>query len=206
MNLNGMNESEPFDLVHSPLAGANLIEASAGTGKTYAITAIFLRLLLEQQLKVSQILVVTYTVAATEELRDRIRRQIRAAIVALENGATGDEFIGGLIRNMAHPGEGLRLLKAALRNFDEAPIFTIHSFCQQVLREHAFESLSLFDTELITDERPLAEEIVEDFWRRNFYGAAPEFIRYAGEKKYGPDAVPEDNQELALSARYPDSA
>jgi exodeoxyribonuclease V beta subunit len=182
-----MNEFEPFDLVHSPLDGANLIEASAGTGKTYAITAIFLRLLLERQLRVNQILVVTYTVAATEELRDRIRRQIRATIIALENGAAGDEFIGGLIANMASPGDGLRLLKEALRNFDEAPIFTIHSFCQQVLREHAFESLSLFDTELITDETPLAEEIVEDFWRRNFYGAAPEFIRYAGEKKYSPD-------------------
>ncbi|MFA5181510.1 MAG: UvrD-helicase domain-containing protein [Syntrophales bacterium] len=183
-----MNESESFDLASSPLAGANLIEASAGTGKTYAITAIFLRLLLEERLKVNQILVVTYTVAATEELRDRIRRQIRAAIVALENGAAGDKFIRDLIRNIARPGEGMRILKAALRNFDEAPIFTIHSFCQQVLREHAFESLSLFDTELITDERPLAEEIVEDFWRRNFYGAAPEFIRYAREKKYGPEA------------------
>ncbi|MFA6413573.1 MAG: UvrD-helicase domain-containing protein, partial [Syntrophales bacterium] len=183
-----MNESHDFDLLHSPLTGGNLIEASAGTGKTYAITAIFLRLLLEQQLKVSQILVVTYTVSATEELRDRIRRQIRAAIVAMENGTTGDEFVGGLIRDLAHPEEGLRLLKAALRNFDEAPIFTIHSFCQQVLREHAFESLSLFDTELITDERPLAEEIVEDFWRRNFYDAATEFIRYAREKKYGPEA------------------
>ena len=188
MNLTGMNESRHFDLLHSPLTGTNLIEASAGTGKTYAITAIFLRLLLEQQLKVSQILVVTYTVAATEELRDRIRRQIRAAIVSMENGTTGDEFVGGLIRDLAHPEEGLRLLKAALRNFDEAPIFTIHSFCQQVLREHAFESLSLFDTELITDERPLAEEIVEDYWRRNFYEAAPEFIRYTREKKYGPEA------------------
>ena len=182
-----MSESQPFDLVHSPLTGANLIEASAGTGKTYAITAIFLRLLLEQRLKVNQILVVTYTVAATEELRDRIRRQIRAAIVAQEEGTTEDEFIARLIGGLAHPQESLRLLKAALRNFDEAPIFTIHSFCQQVLREHAFESLSLFDTELITDERPLAEEIVEDFWRRNFYETVPEFIRYALEKKYGPD-------------------
>ncbi|HAJ27317.1 MAG TPA: exodeoxyribonuclease V subunit beta [Syntrophus sp. (in: bacteria)] len=187
MNLTDMNESNHFDLVHSPLTGATLIEASAGTGKTYAITAIFLRFLLEQQLKVSQILVVTYTVAATEELRDRIRRQIRAAIAAMENGTTGDDFTGGLIRSLAHPKEGLCLLKAALRNFDEAPIFTIHSFCQQVLREHAFESLSLFDTELITDERPLVEEIVEDFWRRNFYAAVPEFIRYAREKKYGPE-------------------
>ena len=183
-----MNESCPFDLVHTPLDGANLIEASAGTGKTYAITAIFLRLLLEQQLKVNQILVVTYTVAATEELRDRMRRQIRAAIVALESSVAGDEFIRELIGGLAHPEEGLRLLKTALTNFDEAPIYTIHSFCQQVLREHAFESLSLFDTELITDETTLVEEIVDDFWRRNFYGAAPEFIRYARNKKYSPEA------------------
>jgi exodeoxyribonuclease V beta subunit len=187
MHSPGMNEFAPFDLVHSSLDGANLIEASAGTGKTYTITAIFLRLLLERQLRVHQILVVTYTVAAKEELRDRIRRQIRAAILARASGAAGDEFSGGPGGNMSPPGEGLRLLQEALRNFDEAPIFTIHSFCQQVLREHAFESLSLFDTELITDERPLVEEIVEDFWRRNFYGAPPEFIRYTREKKYSPD-------------------
>ena len=75
-----------FDLLNSPLEGTNLIEASAGTGKTYTITCLFLRLILEKRLTVNDILVVTYTVAATEELRDRIRRKIREALEAYFRG------------------------------------------------------------------------------------------------------------------------
>ena len=68
-----------FDLEKSPLHGRNLIEASAGTGKTYTLAALFVRLILEKGLRVDQILVVTFTEAATEELRDRIRRRMREA-------------------------------------------------------------------------------------------------------------------------------
>ncbi|MFP4350656.1 MAG: UvrD-helicase domain-containing protein, partial [Desulfococcaceae bacterium] len=59
---------EPFDLLHSPLIGTNLLEASAGTGKTYTIAGLFVRLVLEENIEVNRILVVTFTEAATEEL------------------------------------------------------------------------------------------------------------------------------------------
>jgi exodeoxyribonuclease V beta subunit len=181
-----MEESRNFDLLNSPLEKANLIEASAGTGKTYAIMGIFLRLLLEKRFSIGEILAVTFTVAATEELRDRIRRHIRAAIDAFTTGEHNDPFLDGLVKNSSNHREAFRILRAALRDFDEAPIYTIHGFCQRVLHESAFESMGLFDTELVPDERALKEEIVQDFWRRHFYEAPSEFVSYALSKSYKP--------------------
>jgi len=187
-----MEESRKFDLLNSPLERTNLIEASAGTGKTYAITGIFLRLLLEKRFSVGEILVVTYTVAATEELRDRIRRTIRAAIHAFARGGHDDPFLDGLVKRYGNDKvekrrEALRILRAALRDFDEAPIYTIHGFCQRALHENAFESMSLFDTELVPDERALNEEIVRDFWRTHFYESSKEFTSYSLNNKISPE-------------------
>lgn len=234
-----MENSCNFDLLNSALEKTNLIEASAGTGKTYAISGIFLRHLLEKRFSVSEILVVTYTVAATEELRGRIRGIIRAAIDAFTKGGHEDPFLDELVRkytltpsspikgegeresgvdspyqacprgggdtgrayqarNDTPPsvipkagiqydrGEKLRILRAALRDFDEAPIYTIHGFCQRVLHENAFESTGLFDTELLPDERALHSEIVQDFWRKHFYEAPQEFVSYALKNNVKP--------------------
>lgn len=188
-----MEESRNFDLLESTLDKTILIEASAGTGKTYAIAGIFLRLLLEKRYSVSEILVVTYTVAATEELRVRIRRTIRTAINAFTKGGCEDPFLDGLVTKDWIPdqarndrSEKLRILRAALRDFDEAPIYTIHGFCQRVLHENAFESSGLFDTELVPDERALYSEIAQDFWRRYFYEAPQEFVSYALKKHFRP--------------------
>ena len=188
-----MQESRNFELLKSALEKTNLIEASAGTGKTYAIAGIFLRLLLEKRYSVSDILVVTYTVAATEELRVRIRHTIRAAINAFTKGRHEDPFLDGLVTKDWIPdqarnfrSEKLRILRAALRDFDEAPIYTIHGFCQRVLHDNAFESMGLFDTELIPDERNLRQEIVQDFWRKYFYEAPPEFVSYALKNNFKP--------------------
>jgi len=175
-----------FDLLKSPLDGTNLIEASAGTGKTYAIAGLFLRLLLEKHMAPSEILVMTYTVAATEELRDRIRGKIRAALDALSGNGAKDSFLGDLVAGLADRKDARDRLREALRSFDEAPIFTIHSFCQRMLSENAFESGSPFDTELLPDERGLREEIVRDFWRRHFYEAPVEFVHYARGRYKGP--------------------
>jgi len=202
------NDRCNFDLLKSALEKTNLIEASAGTGKTYAIAGIFLRLLLEKRFSVGEILVVTYTVAATEELRDRIRKTIRATIDAFTKGGHEDPFLDGLVRKhwipdqdsqdkelpgfriksgMTEGGdEKLRVLRAALRDFDEAPIYTIHGFCQRVLHENAFESMGLFDTELVPDERALHSEIVRDFWRKHFYEAPREFVSYALKNNVKP--------------------
>ena len=176
-----------FDLLNSPLEGTNLIEAGAGTGKTYTITGLFLRLILERRLPVNEILVVTYTVAATEELRDRIRRKIREALEACSVGTSPDSFLQSLVLKVPDREEAAALLRAALLDFDEAAIFTIHGFCQRTLHESAFESGSLFDTELEPEqETGLIEEIVQDFWRRHFYDAPWEWVQYALSLNLGP--------------------
>ena len=181
------DEIKGFDLLESPLEGTNLIEASAGTGKTYTISGLFLRLILEKGFSVNDILVVTYTVAATEELRDRIRKKIREAMEAFSAGDSPDEFLKGLVQKNPDPKAAIELLQEALHNFDEASIFTIHGFCQRTLHESAFESGSLFDTELIPDQERLKEEIVRDFWRRHFYSAPLEFIGYVQGKGLNPE-------------------
>ncbi len=147
--------------MNSPLRGTNLIEASAGTGKTYTITCLFLRLILETRLTVKDILVVTYTVAATEELRDRIRKKIREALDAYSRGDSNDPFLKGLVQKTGDAKDAINLLRSALHDFDEASIFTIHGFCQRTLHESAFESGSLFDTELEPEQEQPAS------WRKS---------------------------------------
>jgi len=178
---------EHFDLLASPLKGTNLIEASAGTGKTYAIASLFLRLILEKNLSINEILVVTFTVPATEELKDRIRIKLREAIEAFNGARIADSFLIDLVKRHTDPKTALRSLGEALRSFDQAAIFTIHGFCRRILHENAFESGSLFDTELVTDQENLKREIVDDFWRTHFYTASSLFVNYAINNKFNPE-------------------
>jgi exodeoxyribonuclease V beta subunit len=180
-------EIKSFDLLESQIEGTNLIAASAGTGKTYAITGLFLRLILEKRFSIDEILVVTYTVAATEELRDRIRKELRETLDAFGTGCSKELFIAGLLQKIPDKKGAVEALREALHDFDKAPIFTIHGFCQRMLHENAFESGSLFDTELVADEGSLKEEVVFDFWRRRFYEAPPELVSYSQEKKFSPN-------------------
>jgi len=184
-----MTGIQEFGLLHAPLEGTNLIEASAGTGKTYTISGLFLRLVLEKNLSVDQILVVTFTEAATDELKHRIRSQLRRAIQAFSNGSDEESFLNDLVKKARDSKAALRHLKEALRAFDQAAIFTIHGFCRRMLYENAFESSSLFDTELVTDQEDLKAEIVHDFWRRHFYEASHLFIHYALDNKVSPDSL-----------------
>ncbi|MEJ2724967.1 MAG: UvrD-helicase domain-containing protein [Deltaproteobacteria bacterium] len=184
-----MTGLKPFDLLSSSLEGTNLIEAGAGTGKTYTITGLFLRLLLERKLLVEEILVVTFTQAATEELRDRIRRKIREAMEAFAQGVTEDKFLRKLVRGHSDPEEAVRRLAEALRSFDEAAIFTIHGFCRRMLYEKAFESGTLFDTELVTDEETLKREACDDFWRTHVSTASGLFVNYVIRRNVTPDSL-----------------
>lgn len=170
---------QELDLITCPLVGTNLIEASAGTGKTYTISGLFLRLLLERQLAVHEILVVTFTEAATEELRDRIRRMVRQALQAFTEGHSHDHFFSALLQKHPDHAAASRALTLALQGFDEAAVFTIHGFCQRALRENAFESGEFFDLELLADQSALVKRAVDDFWRRHFYAASPLFLRHA---------------------------
>jgi exodeoxyribonuclease V beta subunit len=164
-----------FDLNDTRLEkGASLIEASAGTGKTYTIAGIFLRLLLEQKFSVHEILVVTYTNAATEELRSRIRALLRDAARAFSRGQSDNPFLQAIYtRHRGDRVEILQILERALCGFDEAPIYSIHGFCQRMLKDRAFESGALFDMELAADVSGLLQEIADDYWRRNFYYGNP---------------------------------
>jgi exodeoxyribonuclease V beta subunit len=165
------------------LSGRNLIEASAGTGKTYAIACLYLRLIVESDLSPEQILVVTYTEAATEELRGRIRARIREALNVFAGTPTKDPFLQGLLGNANGKGPGSQeareRLDRALKSFDLASISTIHGFCLRALQDNAFESGSLYDTELITDQSGLLQEVVDDFWRRTFFARPAPLLGHA---------------------------
>lgn len=161
-----------------PLHGARLIEASAGTGKTYTIANLYLRLLLghgseasrhQHSLTVDQILVVTFTEAATAELRDRIRSKIHETRLAFARGVSKDPFIQTLMADTSDHTDATTILLQAEQQMDEAAIYTIHGFCQRMLTQNAFESGSRFNNEFISDEEPLKQQVVADYWRRNFY-------------------------------------
>lgn len=184
-----MSALPAFHLTDTPLArGTTLVEASAGTGKTYAITALFIRLILEQDLAVNEILTVTYTEAATAELRQRVREALATALRAFETGASETPFLQTLVNShRAETGEMTARLGRALRGFDEAAIYTIHGFCRRTLRDRAFESGLLFDTELATDNAELLQEIADDFWRRHFYEAGSTSVNFALKNELQPD-------------------
>jgi len=184
-----MTAPRPLDLLNVRLAGTHLIEASAGTGKTYAITGLFLRLLLEGNLAVPEILVVTFTEAATAELKDRIRTRLRQAATAFAEDGSEDAFLNDLVRRQGDRERGAAAIGEALRAFDLAAISTIHGFCLRMLRENAFESGSLFDSELLPDQVSLTREVVEDFWRTRVARASALFVSYLLGKGTTPDGL-----------------
>jgi len=120
-----------FDLLTSPLEGSLFIEAGAGTGKTYAIAGLVLRLVAERGLAIDEILVVTFTNAATAELRDRIRKTLRRALSSLvrKEPAEADLFLRSFAEELSDTGTARRRIEKALRDFDSAAVHTIHSFC-----------------------------------------------------------------------------
>ncbi len=181
-----------FDLIECPLAGINLIEAAAGTGKTYAVAGLYVRLVAEKGLVPGQILVMTYTVAATEELKGRIRRNLKDAVSAFSEGRSGDPFLEELVARCPNERDRrvvLGRLQDSLRNFDEAAVYTIHGFCQRMLQEHAFESGTFFDARMVTDQEDIKREIVEDFWRTHLYDALPEIGGYVLMNGLHPEAL-----------------
>ncbi|MFP4309622.1 MAG: exodeoxyribonuclease V subunit beta [Desulfococcaceae bacterium] len=180
-----------FDIAGTPLSGTNLIEASAGTGKTFTIAALVLRLVVESAIPINRLLVVTFTEAATEELKGRIRGRLREAIAFLLAETDGDPVLRSLAESDNWPEKetALRRLRAAVRDFDEAAIFTIHGFCNRMLSECAFESGALFDTELVQSQDDLFRELAADFWRNHFYDESPAFLEHIRRKSVtGPES------------------
>ena len=172
-----------------PLQGWGLIEASAGTGKTYTITALYLRLLLEQALPVEQILVVTYTKAATAELKERIRSRMIEARTALQQGVSEDPFLQSLIDSVPSAEQAERQLTCAILSFDQAAIYTIHGFCQRALSDHAFEAGLPFELALEPDDSALVQEICDDFWRRRMCDLPAGQTRYLVSRNITPQTL-----------------
>ncbi|MDY7577382.1 exodeoxyribonuclease V subunit beta [Herbaspirillum sp. RTI4] len=172
-----------LDALIFPLHGSRLIEASAGTGKTWTIAALYLRLVLghgatqafPRPLLPSEILVMTFTRAATRELSDRVRERLVDAARCFRGEADvpgSDHFLQQLLTE--HPSGTVReqaahRLMLAAETMDEAAIFTIDAWCQRMLREHAFDSGSLFDEELLADESALFGDAARDYWRQQVY-------------------------------------
>jgi exodeoxyribonuclease V beta subunit len=178
-----------FDLLHSPISGRILVEASAGTGKTYTIAALVVRLIVEKQLEIEAILVVTFTEAATAELHDRIRRRLVEALELFTTGIGSDDFLLPLYQRSPDRDDARRRLQRALISFDQAAIHTIHGFCQRVLRDRAFEARALFDTELVTDLSDFEQQLADDFWRTRSITFTQNFADYLLGKNYGPDRL-----------------
>lgn len=174
--------AERFAPLSMPLSGTRVIEASAGTGKTYSIALLYVRALLERRLSPREILVVTFTRAATAELRDRIRGRVREARELLRARAVSDD---ALLEGLLAPYRGelcedsLARLASALDELDRASIFTIDGFCQRVLAEHAFSSGARFDSELIQDDGGLLDAVAHDLWLRRYGSASPDDARRA---------------------------
>lgn len=180
--------------LETPLEGLVFIEASAGTGKTYTITTLYLRLLLERSLDVDRILVVTFTEAATEELRGRIRERLVQALDWLSRSDRSalkdkDPVLAALIARIQDPLAAMDALVDQLARMDEAAIYTIHGFCQRMLQDNAFDSGAPFEVDFITDETLLRHNAAADFWRRRVADASLDEAAWIQGTWDGPDKL-----------------
>ena len=187
--------SKPLDIRSFPLCGSQLIEASAGTGKTFTIALLYVRLILQhggeaafaRALTPEDILVVTFTDAATQELKDRIRTRLSdAARCFVNSGDDCDEVLSALRADYdaALWPQCARLLSMAAQSMDQAAVSTIHGWCYRMLREHAFDSGSLFQQTLISNQQDMFADLIRDYWRQHFY-ALPAAAAQAIDHEFG---------------------
>ena len=187
-----MQQLNPISI---PLNAVSLIEASAGTGKTYTMGSLYLRLLLQAgenafpyALNVEQILVVTFTEMATEELKRKIRERIYDAKQKLtayqqtqDSAVFGqDDFLRELVATISDLPLAIQRLTLAEQNMDLAAIYTIHGFCHRMLMQYAFNSGIHFNLELSGEEDELLLRLAQKIWREHFYSqpyAVVEFIQ-----------------------------
>ncbi|TKC86715.1 exodeoxyribonuclease V subunit beta [Trinickia terrae] len=199
-----------LDVFACELDGVNQIEASAGTGKTWNICALYVRLLLEKNFNADQILVVTFTKAATAELHERIRGRLAELERAIETGEHGgDPFVLRLFETTLAADGGIereaakKRVRRALRTFDQAAIHTIHAFCQRALQEAPFAAAMPFAFEMEADDAPLRFELAADFWRERVEPVAaahPAFASWLVARRAGPASL---DEQLARRLKKP---
>lgn len=224
------SNSSPFLAGQCPLSGIQLIEASAGTGKTYNIIRVFVRLLLEFAVSrtekkkmdldskhsspVSSILIVTFTRAATAELKDRIRELISFSLDYLNHKqsstTTGDEGDPPIqiddtlkaILDGYEPNLAMRTLDQALSDFDEASIYTIHSFAARILQKYSFESKISLDAQIGPDSPEWARKAALDFYRKHIVPLQNENLhQFFQKEKFHVDAFERIIQKTAAFNR-----
>ena len=174
-----------FDANTYPLTpGVRLLEASAGTGKTFALAHLVLRLVTEQGLNLDQLLVVTFTEAAADELRDRIGRRLDAALQGLlhkERSSTllpeTDAVLQNWLEQHGQDSQQRRLLASrlleALEALERADITTIHGFCRRSLRRQALQNGQAIDLALDDDPQTLTVQVAHDLWREEVLELKP---------------------------------
>lgn len=178
---------EDPSLAPDKIAKMHLLEASAGTGKTFSIQTLYLRLVLIEGLSVQQILTVTFSKEATKELRERLQRIVRDALEYLENNNPEVEDRTRWIVDLARTTETIGSaktrdrLRLALLDFDMASIYTIHGFCQRVLKGFAFETHQRFDIEPINNADEEIERLCKDWWRKTTYEMDPNIADFLAE-------------------------
>ena len=171
--------------LEAPLAGGLVIEASAGTGKTYALTTVAARAVVESALPIDRVLVVTFTVAAAGELRHRLRRTLAAAAAApaAAQSASGDAQAAHLAERWQRAGLALDAVRTrlsqALRDLDRANVMTIHGFCQRLLTDFAFDGDTPFGFVVGGDDAADVAAAVRDFWRSRLAAAPTPLLAHA---------------------------
>jgi len=160
--------SREFIVLEESLTDSKLIEASAGTGKTYSVAILVLRLILEKKIPIEKILMVTFTKAAVAELETRIRKFIRLGYkhVSDQIALKADDKIRIVIENA--PGnidDKKDLLNKAVQSLDNLSVMTIHSFCQSTIGEFTFETNQSFDYEILTDDFEMLQLASEKYTR-----------------------------------------
>ena len=155
-----------FDVKKVTLKGSNLVEASAGTGKTFSLAILALRLIIEKDIPVNRILMVTFTNAAVAELEARIRLFIKLAFKVAKGEKIDNEVITEIVEAHNNTEEAKDRLNRSLRVLHETSIQTIHSFCQETLTEFAFETNQIYGAEIISDFSDIIDDIVKDYWRK----------------------------------------
>ncbi|WP_107706133.1 UvrD-helicase domain-containing protein [Nocardioides allogilvus] len=163
---------ETFDITRDLEPGITLLEASAGTGKTWTIAALVTKHVAEGRVALDEMLVVTFTRAASQELRERVRAQLDEAVQVLADPASresGNRLHDWLLgADAAEVAQRLRRLTAALVSFDEATIATIHQFCQLVLRSLGVAGDTDSGATLVEDLEQLTSEVVDDLYLARF--------------------------------------
>ena len=161
----------PLNVFELKFSGHHVVEAAAGTGKTYSITSLYVRALVEKRLLPSQILVLTFTNDATSELKLRLRKRILDIVHYSENEDNADDFVVQYSSTLTEQQKNH--LSKCLTYFDEAAIYTIHGFCQRILSEHHLEFNVSSNFNLKTDIYPIIEDASDLFWEHFFFQSKP---------------------------------